>query len=104
MGGIEDLKIFPTKENIKFIGTIVSKDNSVGICIGNYPILRKKIRYTSMKNIQKYEKNWVFVNLKNKIYIIYSWFPLQICQQKKNKLILVEKKSMPLYFQDARGS
>jgi len=76
------------------------------------------------------EKNWVFYNdAQGDVKLIYQWYPLTICRIKNNNNIydmsintnsnncnssnysvmkpmleVIEKKDMPLYFQNVRGS
>lgn len=50
------------------------------------------------------EKNWSFVIYKDKLRIVYQWFPLQIGEIVGQQLNMVEQKITPDYFKDARGS
>ena len=52
------------------------------------------------------EKNWTFVTYKGETHMIYSWFPLKICNINKTtgNLDLVEERTMPAIFKRARGS
>jgi hypothetical protein len=53
------------------------------------------------------EKNWSFVEYKNKLCVIYYWFPLQIGEidYSTNTMDIIEiKYNIPDYFKNARGS
>ena len=50
------------------------------------------------------EKNWVFVDYKNELHVIYEWYPLKICKLDNNCLNIVEMKHMPKIFSRVRGS
>ena len=102
--GIEDLKIFNCNDNIHFIGTHITKDRSIGICSGIYNIEGENLKYKRIKNRKSCEKNWVYVSIKNELYIIYQWFPLQIGKLNEDKLVLLKDIEMPLYFKNTRGS
>lgn len=115
-GGIEDIRIF-TDKNEKypiFIGTGLHKNRDIGVVNGIYNINEDYIEPREIKtdfNKNECEKNWVFVNYKDEVHIIYGWSPLQICKLKRNNegsediLSLVEKKEeMPRIFNRVRGS
>lgn len=110
--GIEDIKIFnTTNSNIKFIGTGYHLNNKIGIVIGDYNLTKNKLEYNEYTQSFKQtdcEKNWVFFksNINCKEQIIYSWFPLLICDLDENnkQLIPVSKQPMPKMFRYIRGS
>jgi len=106
--GIEDIRIFPTKDNILFFGSCYNRENNkIMIVNGIYDDL-ENIQFCSPTfSDQSCEKNWVYFNNlnSNENNIIYQWYPLTICQlNEKNELNVVEKKEMPLYFSRFRGS
>ncbi len=111
--GIEDIKIFNTNTNtnIKFIGTGFHLNNKIGIVIGDYNLTKNKLEYNEYTQSFKQtdcEKNWVFFksNINSKEQIIYSWFPLLICDLDENtkQLIPINKLHMPKIFKYIRGS
>ena len=115
--GIEDIRIFNYKDKIKtannvmkFIGTTLHKDNSLGIVMGDYNINDTTLHHNDVKcsfASSNCEKNWSFFNYKGETHIVYKWFPLQICKinLENNLLELVEKReSLPLFFKHLRGS
>ena len=106
--GIEDLRIFKELDNsLSFIGTGYHKNNTIGVVYGKYDISKdlligKDIKPSFSNN--SCEKNWVYINYKNQTYVIYNWYPLQICKIINNKLELIESKNMPKIFNHVRGS
>jgi hypothetical protein len=109
--GVEDVRIFnDTNSNeLLFIGTGLHRDNTIGIVKGDYNINQNILNYTELKQTFKFsdcEKNWVFTEYKNKTHIIYSWYPLNICEIDENTNLLkeVDKKTMPHIFSYVRGS
>jgi tetratricopeptide (TPR) repeat protein len=100
--GIEDVRIFPTKDNILFLGTCYNRENSkIMIVNGTYDNLESMNYSVPTFSNNNCEKNWVYFNDN---HIIYSWHPLTICQLNNNELNVVEKKETPLYFLHFRGS
>jgi len=109
--GVEDIRVFYNKYSNKmlYIGTGYHKNNSIGVVTGEYDIEGHKLSY--IDEITPFchsncEKNWVFVDMKESINVIYKWYPLQICKidQEKKLLELIESKEMPKIFSHARGS
>ena len=109
--GVEDVRIFYDNYSSKmlFIGTGYHKNNTIGVVTGEYNI--NENRLSSINEITPFchstcEKNWVFVDVKQSINVIYKWYPLQICKinQEKKLLDLVETKEMPRFFSHVRGS
>jgi len=104
--GIEDVRIFNDNNRIIFIGTGYHKNNKIGICRGLYD---KKLIGNELLcdfNYSECEKNWVYVNYKEELHVIYKWYPLQITKIKPdiNVIELAETKNMPLIFSHCRGS
>jgi tetratricopeptide (TPR) repeat protein len=115
--GIEDIKIFNNKnsDNIIFVGTGYHKNDNIGIVMGEYDTNvndnsnENKLlghEYNHSSNNPGCEKNWVYVDYKDSLHIIYKWYPLEICNidKESNKINLVENKKMPKIFSHARGS
>jgi tetratricopeptide (TPR) repeat protein len=109
--GVEDIRIFYDNYSNKmlYIGTGYHKNNSIGVVSGEYNVKEHKL--SSIDEITPFchstcEKNWVFVDIKQSVNIIYKWYPLQICKinQEKKTLDLAETKEMPKIFSHARGS
>ena len=107
--GIEDVRIFNDieKEQTLFIGTGYHHNDKIGIVIGKYDneTQLKGSEITQQFNNTSCEKNWVFVDYKNSIHIVYDWHPLRICKiDSDNKLNIVEKRETPMLFSRIRGS
>ena len=109
--GVEDVKIFTDikTDNLLFIGTGFHKSNKIGIVTGEYDINNCLMNYHEINpnfNNSSCEKNWVFVDYKNEMHIVYNWYPLQLCKinYNINELSVVENKVMPRIFSRIRGS
>jgi hypothetical protein len=111
--GIEDMRMFVYNNKIKIIGSS-ELNNNLYIISGDYDYLNNKllnINYIKPTfNYQSVEKNWVYFINKNKLEIIYKWYPLQICNLNINKkkfikdLNLIKEIPMCSFFKNARGS
>lgn len=108
--GVEDVRIFYNNYNNKliYLGTGFHSDNKLGVVSGDYDIENNKLEICELKQNFKNtscEKNWVFIDYKNNIHIVYNWFPIQICKlQDNNELILIETRNVPNLFSYIRGS
>jgi tetratricopeptide (TPR) repeat protein len=107
--GVEDVKIFYDKyfDKLIYIGTGFHKSNKIGIVSGKYNINEKRLEIKELQQNFKdtiCEKNWVFVDFKNKMSIIYEWYPLTICNLINDNIEIEEIKSMPRIFSRIRGS
>jgi tetratricopeptide (TPR) repeat protein len=107
--GVEDVKIYfdKYKNKLLYIGTGYHSNNQIGIVSGEYNLNQKKFEINELKQSFKEtscEKNWIFVDYKNKTHIIYEWHPLTICTLENNNLTIVERKVMPKVFSRVRGS
>lgn len=107
--GIEDVRIFFDKyeNNIKYIGTRLHDNYKIGMTYGIYNIETTDMKYIDLKHnftATDCEKNWVFVDYKDSIKIIYKWHPLTICNIKDNTIELYEVKDTPKLFSRVRGS
>ena len=81
--------------------------NNIGIGTEPYKLNKNIILPTMYDlNIKRVEKNWSFVKYKNDLCVIYDWYPLQIgkIDYTTNMMNIIEIKSIPEYFKDARGS
>lgn len=109
--GVEDVRIFYNKYSSQFqyIGTGYHKANKIGIVSGEYnkDSLNLDVNeLTQSFNNTGCEKNWVFIDYKDDIHIIYDWHPMRICKIDKDThtLSVVETKNTPRIFSRARGS
>ena len=109
--GVEDIKILHDAQTneIKFIGTGYHKNNSIGIVEGKYNTTDNILAVNELNPSfaqSECEKNWVYVEYKKTIHIIYKWFPLQICKinEERNLINLIETKELPIFFSHIRGS
>jgi len=109
--GVEDVKIFTDiqTDKIIFVGTGYHQTEKLGIVTGEYDrehFVMKCNEIVPNFNNAPCEKNWTFVDYKQKTHVVYNWFPLQICSinHDTNELSLVEKKEMPNFFRMVRGS
>jgi tetratricopeptide (TPR) repeat protein len=109
--GVEDVRIFSDVESNKilFIGCGCHENDNIGIFNGVYAInnqflVPKEIKCSFASN--GCEKNWVYVDYKEKTHVIYKWEPLVIAKinEETNIIDLVERKKMPKIFSYIRGS
>ncbi len=106
--GYEDVRLFNYNGIIKTIGAI-ENNGLIKVAIGEYDYNKNCIKNMIILNPtftkQNVEKNWVyFKNFENKLKIIYSWYPLRICESINNLLVITRKVNMPHFFEKARGS
>jgi len=105
--GVEDIRIFYENDDVLFIGTRYHKNNKLGIVYGKYDTTNYEFQQYEISpsfTNSDCEKNWVYINCKNKTQIIYKWSPLQICNIDKDKINIVDTKIMPKIFDRVRGS
>ena len=106
--GVEDIRIFNENDNsLSFIGTGYHENDKLGIVVGKYDINENILITNEIKpsfSNNNCEKNWVYVKYKNETYVIYNWYPIQICKINGNKLELIESKIVPKIFKYFRGS
>jgi len=109
--GIEDVRIYHEVESNKmlFIGCGCHENDNIGIFNGIYNVtnqhlVAKEVKCSFVNN--GCEKNWVYVEYKDKTHVIYKWEPLEIgiINEETNTLDLVERKKMPKLFSYVRGS
>lgn len=106
--GYEDIRLFNYNGIIKTIGAI-ENNGIIKVAIAEYNYLTNQLTNMIILNPvfakQNVEKNWVyFTNFENKLKIIYSWYPLRICESIGNKLVITRQINMPYFFNKARGS
>ena len=103
--GVDDIRIFEFNNEIYFIGTGYTKNNTVGVVNGVYNKNKLIVNELEQKFMDtECEKNWVYVNYKNNLNIVYCWFPLTMCKIENNELKIVETKKMSKFFENIRGS
>ena len=110
--GIEDIRLFNHNNIIYYIGSYYdTHDNKIKIVSDQFNIIDEKynikIINPTFKTYFKWEKNWVFFESNNEMYIIYKWSPIFICKinYDKNELYLIrEITNIPLIFNNFRGS
>jgi tetratricopeptide (TPR) repeat protein len=110
--GIEDVRIIKDGDKILFTGTGYHTNNTVGVVYGQYSEVNyicgkplNSLAITPAFNLNSNcEKNWVYFEYKRETHMIYDWYPLKICKINKNILDIVEEKTMPIIFKNARGS
>jgi hypothetical protein len=108
--GIEDIRLFKFNKKIFYIGS-------------SYDILTKTVKITSyeytlfndyklnfitptFKTSFNWEKNWVFFENDNEMFIIYKWSPIYVCKidYTNNTLNLYKSIDVPDIFYNFRGS
>lgn len=111
--GVEDVRIFHDIYNNKllFTGTGYHSNNKIGVVVGDYNVDNDYLIPTEVNPDfanNTCEKNWLYLDYKDSLHMIYNWYPLQICKINNTdntvKLQLVEKRNMPNIFKYARGS
>jgi hypothetical protein len=108
--GIEDIRIFNFNNKIYYIGSAYDdKTDSIKISSDEFQI-RNKYNYNiitpSFKTEFKNEKNWVFFENNNEMFVVYKWSPIYICKIDYNtkSLNLINKIIAPESFNKFRGS
>lgn len=109
--GLEDIRIY---ENMTFTANSISFTNGITPQIIYGKIDEKNGIINNMKHIKtpsllnKYEceKNWIFIEKEEKIYVIYRWYPFEIGILENDKIVIDKSlKLQPEYiFKDMRGS
>jgi mannosyltransferase OCH1-like enzyme len=111
--GLEDIRIFKYNDHYYYNASYFDVKRNITSTSSNlYPVQDKFELERTIINPSFYdtnakkiiEKNWSFVIYKEKLRMIYHWFPLQIGEIVGQQLNMIEQKSMPDYFKDARGS
>jgi len=94
--GVEDVKIFEHQNKIIYLGTGQQNDHLIGMKHGHYNFEEKKLEEHDLKtsfNKNNCEKNWVYVNYKNSLHVIYKWFPLMLCKiNDSHQIDIIEEK------------
>lgn len=107
--GLEDIRLFCYREQIYFLATMCGKED-LHITLGKYQINQERLCFTKIESedfaLKNVEKNWSFVNIYDKPYLIYSWYPMNILSVdlEKARVKFFTKRDMPQMFSMARGS
>jgi hypothetical protein len=108
--GIEDIRLFSFNKELFYIGSSYDKiTNKIKITSSKFKLNQNYklnfIRPTFNTNFN-WEKNWVFFENNNEMFIIYKWFPIYICEidYKNNTLNLYKTINVPDVFSNFRGS
>ena len=101
--GVEDIRISEISGKIMFNGTICNSKNKIGMCIGEY---KDNSNILELEMLSSCEKNWVFIPGRNKLEIVYSWYPLTIKEINESNGTTkdVATKTTPALFKHVRGS
>ena len=106
--GVEDIRLFKYKNDILFTGGVAFdkyRSHNNGIMCGNYlEYAEKKETYvTPYQHRQTIEKNWVYFENGDELYLIYHWSPLTICKLVDNELVKIKEINFKL-LNGMRGS
>jgi len=107
--GLEDVRLFKSKDKIKFIGQSgdyknIGSDIRFNIVVGDYDLENQKMIIEQVLESPyncSVEKNWVYLD--NDLFI-YKWFPLQIGLLKDKNFELKSKIQTPALFKHFKGS
>lgn len=115
--GVEDVRLYKFKNDVKYIGSMEFNECVIGVVSGNYNFndlnnydeIHSNLNCTNWDKAAWYnkcEKNWVFFEMDDKLFVVYKWFPLQICSlDYELKWIHLEREvEMPPFFEKMRGS
>lgn len=109
--GIEDIRLFNFKNEIYFIGSYYNNSNNkVQIVSNKYKLgnnYKPLIINPTFSTNFNWEKNWVFFEKNEELYIIYKWYPIYICKIdyiNKNLNLIKTNDNIPDIFKNFRGS
>jgi hypothetical protein len=108
--GIEDIRLFNFKDKIYYIGSTFDKStNKIKITSNEFDLDKNyeiNLINPTFKTDFDWEKNWVFFENNDELFIIYKWYPIQICKIDYNKkeLNIVKELKTPNKFFNFRGS
>ena len=105
--GIEDIRLFQTKDKVLFSGTTYHMANKLGVSLGEYTDTEKELQHREVYPLHNFsvEKNWVYTEWQKEVCMVYQWSPLKIGKvDTNNKLNIVYSKNMPGIFRRCRGS
>lgn len=103
--GIEDVRIFPYKSEIYYMGNSreYTDDGGVQIITGKM-VGDKMVDNKIIDGYTKCEKNWVFFENDDELLVVYNWHPFQVGNISDNKLVITNKYDTPNVFSLFRGS
>ena len=112
--GLEDMRIFNYMNETYYTASYYDNNRKIiSISANIYNLndseytLNRNIITPQFNNANRIEKNWVYVNYNNSLHIIYTWYPITICELNlnKNSLEVVEYKyNIPEFFKGTKGS
>lgn len=105
--GIEDIKLFNDSGRLYYIGNVFKFNKSCIISgVFNGTFKRESILQTTFNNNTSWEKNWAFVKYRESPCIVYSWFPVKLCEinYSMKNINLIKEISVPSLFENVRGS
>lgn len=113
--GIEDIRLYNFNSSIKYMGALRVDPYTTSIVMGDYNycnldnyniINNNNLTYENncKHHLTRCEKNWSFVDLNNQLYVVYQWYPIQICSIYDNSISLTKQIDSPNFFKKMRGS
>lgn len=108
--GIEDIRLFKFNNKVFYIGSAYDiNTNKIKITSSEHNIHESfKLNFidTMFETKFDWEKNWVFFENNDEMFIIYKWFPITICKINyvNKKLNLIKTLKTPDNFYNFRGS
>ena len=105
--GIEDIRLYVYKKQVKFCATTVNYSGCARnrIVYGEYGDTLKNVTVIHPPTDTLCEKNWIPVIYQNQEYFIYSWQPFRMGKIEKDTLkISITHDVLFPFFQQVRGS
>jgi len=113
--GIEDIRLYNFNSSIKYMGALRVDPYTTSIVMGDYNycnldnsniINNNSLTYENncKHHLTSCEKNWSLVDLNNQLYVVYKWYPIQICSIYDNSINLTKQIDSPIFFKKMRGS
>ena len=111
--GLEDFRIFQMKDEYYYIASCNDENRKlISMSSGIYDMNHFKLPVQQItpsfygEENKRHEKNWSFVLYKNKMALVYQWYPLQLTEidYDTKQLNRLTTKPMPDFFKEARGS
>jgi len=105
--GVEDIKLFNHYGKLYYMGNVFKWKKSCitsGVFEGTFK--KDSILQTTFNSNEKWEKNWAFVNYQESVCVVYSWFPVMLCNidYSKKGITLIKEIPVPDLFENVRGS
>jgi tetratricopeptide (TPR) repeat protein len=107
--GVEDVKVFPHRGSLLFLGT-AEDSGRVAVGYGTYDMTQNKLlpRVFASPTGAHCEKNWVYFHgADGELYVVYEWSKLTIATPDHDGgaiKIVGTDGNVPAYFRDFRGS